>query len=61
MFGKPSVIKNAKPVKGKEADFADALIECKGRSVIEKQNAELKGSFTFDKAAQKLPGAKAPG
>ena len=52
--------KNAKPVKGKEADFADALIVCKGRSVIEKQRAEFNGSFTFDKAAQKLPGAKAP-
>ncbi|WP_448218306.1 PIN domain-containing protein [Endozoicomonas sp. 2B-B] len=52
--------KNAKPVKGKEADFADALIVCKGRSVIEKQKEVLNGSFTFDKAAQKLPGAKAP-
>ncbi|WP_422138932.1 PIN domain-containing protein [Endozoicomonas sp. ALC020] len=55
-----SDFKNAKPVKGKEADFADALIVCKGRSVIEKQKEVFNGSFTFDKAAQKLPGAKAP-
>lgn len=52
--------KNAKPVKGKEADFADALIVCKGRSVIERQKEVFNGSFTFDKAAQKLPGAQAP-
>ncbi|WP_422135385.1 PIN domain-containing protein [Endozoicomonas sp. ALD040] len=55
-----SDFKNAKPVKGKEADFADALIVCKGRSVIEKQKEVFNGSFTFDKTAQKLPGAKAP-
>ena len=52
--------KNSKPVKGKEADFADSLIINKGRAVIEKQNQEFEGSYTFDKAAQKLPGAKIP-
>ncbi len=55
-----SDFKNAKPVKRKEADFADALIVCKGRSVIEKQKEVFNGSFTFDKAAQKLPGARTP-
>ncbi len=55
-----SDFKNAKPVKGKEADFSDALIVCKGRSVIEKQREVFNGSFTFDKAAQKLPGARTP-
>ncbi|WOG26809.1 type II toxin-antitoxin system VapC family toxin [Endozoicomonas sp. 8E] len=55
-----SDFKNTKPLKGKEAGFADALIVCKGRSVIEKQKEVFNGSFTFDKAAQKLPGAKAP-
>ena len=55
-----SDFKSAKPVKGKEADFADALIVCKGRSVIEKQKEVFNGSFTFDKAAQKLPGARTP-
>ncbi len=52
--------KNAKTIKGKEADFSDCLIVNKGRSVIEKQGQEFGGSFTFDRAAQELPGAKAP-
>ena len=52
--------KTAKPIKGKEVDFADALIINKGKSVIEKQGQGFEGSFTFDKAAQQLPGAKAP-
>ena len=52
--------KNARPVKGKEADFADALIINKGKSVIEKQGQSFDGAFTFDRAAQTLPGAKVP-
>ena len=51
--------RNAKPVKGKEADFADALIINKSKQVANKENKPFNGSFTFDLAAQTLPGAKA--
>jgi len=52
--------RNAKPVKGKEADFADALIINKSKQVANKENMPFEGSYTFDLAAQTLPGAKAP-
>ena len=52
--------RNAKPVKGKEADFADALIVNKSKLIASKENKPFHGSFTFDVAAQTLPGAKAP-
>ena len=52
--------RNAKPVKGKEADFADALIVNKSKQVANKENKSFNGFFTFDLAAQTLPGAKAP-
>lgn len=52
--------RKAKPVKGKEADFADALIVNKARHIANKQDQKFGGSFTFDLAAQQLPGAKAP-
>ena len=52
--------RNAKPVKGKEADFADALIINKSKQVAKKDNKPFEGSYTFDIAAQTLPGAKAP-
>ncbi|MFC1751454.1 PIN domain-containing protein [Pseudomonadota bacterium] len=52
--------RNAKPTKGKEADFADALIVNKARYIAENQGYSFGGSYTFDRAAQKIPGAKAP-
>lgn len=52
--------RNAKPVKGKEADFADALIINKSKLIASRENEPFHGSFTFDVAAQILPGAKAP-
>lgn len=52
--------RNAKPVKGKEADFADALIVNKARYIADNQGYSFGGSYTFDRAAQKIPGAKAP-
>ena len=52
--------RNAKPVNGKEADFADALIVNKSKQVANKENKSFNGSFTFDLVAQTLPGAKAP-
>ncbi|HHI92808.1 MAG TPA: PIN domain-containing protein [Gammaproteobacteria bacterium] len=51
---------NVKAVKGKEADFADALIVNKARYISENQGYSFDGSYTFDRAAQKIPGAKAP-
>jgi len=50
----------AKPVKGKEADFADALIVNKARYITSKQGQTFNGLYTFDLAAQKLSGAKIP-
>ena len=42
------------------ADFADALIINKARAVAKTQGAPFSGSYTFDKAAQKLQGARTP-
>lgn len=52
--------RKAKTIRGKSADFADALIINKARSAAQLQNIPFNGSYTFDKAAQRLPGAKAP-
>ncbi len=52
--------RTAKPVKGKEADFADALIVNKARYIANKQGKDFNGSYTLDLAAQKLSGAKTP-
>ena len=42
------------------ADFADALIINKARAVAKAQGGSFSGSYTFDKAAQKLQGARIP-
>ncbi len=42
------------------ADFADALIINKARAVAEAQGGPFSGSYAFDKAAQKLQGARIP-
>lgn len=52
--------RNARPVKGKEADFADALIINKSKQVAGKEGKSFEGSYTFDIAAQALSGARAP-
>lgn len=45
-------------MKGKEADFADALVVNKSKQVAKKENIPFNGSFTFDLAAQTLPGLR---
>lgn len=52
--------KKAKAVKGKEAGFADALIVCKSRNIIEKMKEEFAGVYSFDKAAQQFDDVKKP-
>jgi predicted nucleic-acid-binding protein len=52
--------RKAKPVRGKVADFADALIVNKAKFTANSLKTSFCGSYTFDKAAQALPGAKAP-
>ena len=42
------------------ADFSDALIINKARAVAKAQGGPFSGSYTFDKAAQKLQGARTP-
>ncbi len=49
----------AQPVRGKIVDFADALIVNKAKYIASDQSAELRCVYTFDIAAQQLPGAKA--
>lgn len=56
--------KNAKSIKSggkrKEADFPDALIVNKARHTAEESQSEFKGVFTFDVAAQQIPGTEKP-
>jgi len=52
--------RKVKPIRGKAADFSDALIVRKAYFVASGHATDLKGVYTFDLAAQKLPGAKAP-
>lgn len=52
--------RNAQPVKGRDADFSDALIVNKAKLVMKEQGVDFGGVYTFDKAAQKLNGMKAP-
>ncbi|MBW9265814.1 MAG: type II toxin-antitoxin system VapC family toxin [Candidatus Thiodiazotropha sp. (ex. Lucinisca nassula)] len=52
--------RKSKPVNSKEADFADALIVNKAKSIAVSKKQRYQGSYTFDTAAQSLPGAKAP-
>ena len=46
--------------KSDGTDFADSLIINKARAVAKAQGGSFSGSYTFDKAAQKLKGAKTP-
>lgn len=52
--------RKAKPVRGKVADFADALIIRKAEFMAASQNTRFNGAYTFDKASQVLPAARAP-
>ena len=52
--------RNAQPINGKMADFSDALIVNKAKLIADDKSAELVGVYTFDIAAQQLPGTKAP-
>lgn len=46
--------------KKKEADFADALIVNKAKYCATHQDVPFEGVYTFDLAAQSLPGTAAP-
>ena len=46
--------------KSNGADFADALIVNKAKLIASELGETFEGSYTFDKAAQKLPEAKEP-
>lgn len=50
--------RQSKKVKGKEADFADALIVNKAKFLATGKRQKLEGVYTFDVAAQSLPGTK---
>ena len=51
--------RQSKAVRGKSANFADALIVNKAKFIASRQKIRFGGSYTFDVAAQSLPGAKA--
>ena len=52
--------RNAQAINGKLADFSDALIVNKAKFIASDMSDELGGVYTFDIAAQQLPGTKAP-
>ena len=56
--------REAKPVKAgnkkKEADFPDALIVNKAKFYAMEKGEALNGVYTFDLAAQRIPGTAAP-
>ena len=52
--------RKAKPVRGKEADFSDALVVQKAKFLANSRKVNFGGVYTFDVLAQKLPGTKAP-
>lgn len=50
---------DSKPVRGKELDFADALIVHKAHYVAD-DNGHVLSIYSFDKAVEQLPGALKP-
>lgn len=52
--------RKAKPARGKVPDFADALITNKAKFIANSLGISFSGTYTFDKAAQALPGTKSP-
>ena len=55
-----SAYRAAKPVRGKAADFADALVVSKAKTAAGALGEPLKGVYTFDVAAQQLSGMLPP-
>ena len=51
---------NARDIKGKYLDFADALIANKSRAVVEYKKASFQGFYSFDKATRQRAYAKSP-
>ena len=43
-----------------EADFPDALVVNKAKHIASVLNVEFDGAYTFDVAAQQIPGTKKP-
>ena len=56
--------KNTKAIKSggkkKEADFPGALVVNKAKHIASVLNVEFDGAYTFDVAAQQIPGTKKP-
>jgi len=52
--------RKSKPIGSKSADFPDALIVNKAKFTASNHSVEFGGLYTFDTAAQKLPGTKTP-
>jgi predicted nucleic-acid-binding protein len=50
----------AKPIRGKELDFADSLIVHKSHLSAKNKGTRLSGIYSFDKAIQQLKGTKKP-
>ncbi len=50
----------ARAMRGKNADFADALIVNKAKFVASEQAEKLRAVYTFDMVAQRLPGMRPP-
>jgi predicted nucleic-acid-binding protein len=51
---------DAKPICGKDLDFADSLIVHKSHFTAKNKGTHLSGIYSFDKAVQQLKGAKKP-
>ena len=52
--------RKSKSKRGKDADFSDALIVRKAKFAANGRTVDFGGVYTFDIAAQGLPGAKVP-
>ncbi|MEJ2622137.1 MAG: PIN domain-containing protein [Candidatus Thiodiazotropha sp.] len=53
-----SDFRKAKPTRGQVLDFPDALILNKANYLAESLNQSMNGVYSFDVAAQQLPGVK---
>ncbi len=53
-----SEFRKAKPIRGKALDFPDALIVSKAKYLAESIHQFMDTVYSFDVAAQQLPGAK---
>ena len=52
--------RKAKSMGGRMVDFSDAVIVNKSKFLASEKSVELDGVYTFDIAAQQLPGTKIP-